>query len=151
MKTTLVVAGWHRQIIKVIFVAWFVGLPTVQALAQENVQDDSLTRGIYVSPPAKRYYQTCSDTLTEPHRPDLDVFLDAYDRGGCVGTVRTLMGFGEKLDPPRRFCLPDGTNTKDAIQVILSYIEEHPETVDQSFLGVAIKSLSAAWPCRSAQ
>jgi len=46
------------------------------------------------------------------------------------------------------FCQPEGVTPRQAVAVIIKYIEARPERMHERFGDLAIEALTAAWPCK---
>jgi hypothetical protein len=62
----------------------------------------------------------------------------------CASTVRTMM----YVAASRGICPPDGTTVGQAVRVIVTYIDHHPERMREPFEALALEALQQAWPCR---
>lgn len=72
---------------------------------------------------------------------------DAFMRGVCAGTVNTLVLSGPFYPAAGRFCPPKTAPVNQAVKVVVSYMDKHPEELHQSFFMIAHQALKAAWPC----
>jgi hypothetical protein len=89
---------------------------------------------------------------------DLSEYFDALHRTGTDEIrdgdwqkVATLQGFVMGVsDSVRdvRFCAPKGTSLGKMIEVTDDYIAANPELWDRPAVGVTIKALSSAYPCK---
>jgi len=73
--------------------------------------------------------------------------LGRQDTGYCVGAVNALTF----LSPTECVEIPDGVTFLQILQVIVRFIEAHPERMDDAFVGLAFEALLDAWPCRPQQ
>ncbi|MCF8533071.1 MAG: hypothetical protein K9G48_08715 [Reyranella sp.] len=71
-----------------------------------------------------------------------------FSQGDCAGTVYTLMILGPDLPDVLRHCVPDGVTTKQAVQVVVTYIDRLPQRMGDPFLWLSVEALRAAWPCK---
>ena len=67
---------------------------------------------------------------------------DTYVSGFCAGVVAGLVYM--RAD---RFCLPAEATFGQEIQVVMAYIDKHPEQMHLQFSQLAYVALKAAWPC----
>jgi hypothetical protein len=77
----------------------------------------------------------------------------AFLQGTCWGMVYSIMFTASRLRSPppvsenaRSLCLD--VVAGQATRVIVSYIEARPARMHESFYGLALEALRAAWPCR---
>jgi hypothetical protein len=107
----------------------------VSALAQ----DDKFT--------AKYLLPYCRDAITNkaPTVPS-----DAVMQGMCVGMIDALDFLMSQLpaeDKEYRSCPPSDATLKQTVQVVMKYIDERPERMNESFKKLAIEAIREAWPC----
>jgi hypothetical protein len=70
-------------------------------------------------------------------------------RGGvCAGKVSALLNVAVMLEPKFRFCKPEAVTIRQAIEVVLKRLEEHPEVWQRSFDALALALFIDTWPCR---
>jgi len=64
------------------------------------------------------------------------VTIDAVLQGMCVGIIDALNFMMAELPPEEkeyRICPPNGVSLKEAVQVVISYIEARPERMHENF------------------
>jgi hypothetical protein len=63
----------------------------------------------------------------------------------CIGTVRAILYLapGMGICPP-----PRGVTGDQAARVIVKYIDDYPEWLNQNFYGLAAQALRTVWPCQ---
>jgi|SRR3954447_8128187 hypothetical protein len=108
----------------------------VSALAQ---QDNKFT--------AKYLVPYCRDAITNK-APTMA--SDAVMQGMCVGMVDALDFIMTELPPEDkeyRSCPPSDATLKQTVQVVMKYIDERPERMNESFKKLAIEAIHDAWPC----
>jgi hypothetical protein len=68
---------------------------------------------------------------------------DMFSTGWCAGTVNTLkyMGGGNH-------CSPSAVTLRQAVLVVVRYIDARPERMHENFKELALEAMKAAWPCR---
>jgi Ssp1 endopeptidase immunity protein Rap1a len=106
------------------------------ALAQQN---DKFT--------AKYLLPYCRDAMNNK-APTLS--SDAVMQGMCVGMVDALDFLMSDLpaeDKEHRSCPPSDASLKQTVQVVIKYIDERPERMNESFKKLAIEAIRDAWPC----
>jgi len=67
--------------------------------------------------------------------------------GQCMGMVAALTEVGTVLVPQFRFCPPSGVTYTQALRVVLSYLDAHPQRTNEPLTALAVEALRAAWPC----
>lgn len=72
----------------------------------------------------------------------------SYWSGVCFGMILALANVEPFLEDKLRACIPEGATPGQISQVIVNYIEAHPELRHKPFLVLAIEATKAAWPCR---
>jgi hypothetical protein len=63
--------------------------------------------------------------------------------GFCAGTVVGLGFMGQ----PYGICVPPGTTSQQATDVVVRYIDGHPRRIHEDFNPLAVEALRANWPC----
>jgi len=84
------------------------------------------------------------------HMADPTYPAEAALGGMCLGVVLTLSAVIDVMPPKFRFCLPRDVTMSQQIQVIVDWLESHPEQQAQPFILVANYALHVAWPCPGA-
>jgi hypothetical protein len=67
--------------------------------------------------------------------------------GRCSGVVEVLMIFADELTATLKFCPPKGAPVIQGIRVVVRYLENHPERLQDPFVALAYEAMSEAWPC----
>jgi Rap1a immunity proteins len=76
---------------------------------------------------------------------------DAFGQGMCVGIISglaTSTALSRVTLKSAFFCAPEGSTIQQSMQVIVTYIDKHPERMDEPFVLLAISALQEAWPCK---
>jgi hypothetical protein len=73
---------------------------------------------------------------------------DMFKMGLCAGTIDTLVELAALMPEEVRFCLPGQVTRKQVAQVIVRYLEQHPESLHRKFVVLASAALLDAFPCR---
>ena len=73
--------------------------------------------------------------------PSIDLEFKA---GFCHGMVRAVAEIAAAADLA---CFPDGSLHGQTLQVVVQYVEAHPERMQDSFTALALEALRAIWPC----
>jgi Rap1a immunity proteins len=72
--------------------------------------------------------------------------------GSCIGQIQMLysLGFGQQLAANAKFCPPDGVTIDQTRKVVVKYIDDRPEQLQQPFFLLAIDALRGWLPRASA-
>ena len=121
--------------------ALIVGIALELALATSAPaqQDNKFT--------AKHLLPYCRDAMNNK-APTMS--SDAVMQGMCVGMVDALDFLMSDLpaeDKEYRSCPPSDATLKQTVQVVIKYIDERPERMNESFKKLAIEAIRDAWPC----
>jgi hypothetical protein len=76
---------------------------------------------------------------------------DAFGQGMCVGIITglaTSTALSRVTLKSAFFCAPEESTIQQSMQVIVTYIDKHPERIDEPFVLLAISALQEAWPCK---
>jgi Rap1a immunity proteins len=65
-----------------------------------------------------------------------------FQQGYCLGVIFTV---GE-MSP--NVCPGNEVTALQSLRVVVKYMENHPESLHESFRALAIRALSAAFPCK---
>lgn len=68
---------------------------------------------------------------------------EALNQGVCMGTVFTLMQLAEAIS----VCPPPSSTNYQGVRVVLKFIDDKPERLNDEFVALAIDALRKAWPC----
>ena len=96
---------------------------------------------------AKYLLPYCRDAINNK-APTLS--SDVVMQGMCVGMVDALDFLMSELpaeDKEYRSCPPSDATLKQTVQVVMKYIDERPERMNESFKKLAIEAIRDAWPC----
>ena|SRR6202035_4389265 len=69
-------------------------------------------------------------------------------QGVCIGQVRAFMQIQPIMEPNVRSCPPAEVTTEQAIGVVIQYVDEHPNMINERFVTIVILAFRAAWPCK---
>jgi Rap1a immunity proteins len=75
---------------------------------------------------------------------------DAVMQGMCVGIVDAIDFIMSELPPDEKefsSCLPGDVTLRQAVQVVITYIDARPERMHENFKKLAIEAIHDAWPC----
>jgi hypothetical protein len=89
---------------------------------------------------ANFYLSACRDFTVQSK-----ISSDSFTRGLCVGNIDALMTVGAPLG----ICPPPTATLKQAILVVVQYIDQRPARMHEVFAALAMEALEAAWPCKN--
>ena len=75
----------------------------------------------------------------------------SFEAGIWVGTLQTLRYIQPLLDPrygKADYCLPPGLPSEQEAQVVVTYLQSHPERLQEEGRTVALDALHQAFPCK---
>jgi hypothetical protein len=90
---------------------------------------------------ANYYHRGCIAFLADSPK---DLLL----QGACAGIVSTLFNLNDELPTYIRFCPPKGSTVGQAIRVVVTYLDNNPARLHESFILLSAEGLRKAWPCR---
>jgi hypothetical protein len=68
----------------------------------------------------------------------------------CGGIVVGLASVGQHLSLPEwQSCVPATSEARQLAQVVVNYIETHPERMREDFRRLTLEAFHDAWPCKS--
>ncbi len=74
----------------------------------------------------------------------------SFEAGVCVGMLQTLTYIQPLVDPKygkAGYCLPQGSADQQEIQVVVTYLQSHPERLQEEGQTLALDALHQAFPC----
>jgi hypothetical protein len=76
--------------------------------------------------------------------------MDAILQGMCVGIVDGIEFTMSEYPPDEKdlaVCPPNDLTLKEIVLVVIKYIDERPERMNENFKKLAIEAIHDAWPC----
>lgn len=70
--------------------------------------------------------------------------LGRQDTGYCVGAINALAF----LAPTECIEIPDSVTFLQVLLAVVSFIDAHPQRMDDAFVALAFEAMLEAWPCR---
>lgn len=106
--------------------------------------------------------KACKNAISvfEHRASNIDIIEVSMGSSFCVGYIRGvsdttkisyfgIMGKnGDLVAPFHYFCTPNEVGTEQEIRIVIKYLENHPEKLNQPMLYIIINALSAAFPCK---
>jgi hypothetical protein len=72
---------------------------------------------------------------------------EARSAGSCEGMIETAMLFSPNLPANVRACPPAQGSVLQSAKVLLRYLDNNPDRVNEPGITVAIEAFRDAWPC----
>ena len=66
----------------------------------------------------------------------------------CIGIFHELLYVGRALPVDIGWCNPPGVTNRQAMRVVIAYIERRPQRMHEDFRSLAAEALHEAWPCK---
>jgi len=73
---------------------------------------------------------------------------EARSAGSCEGMIETAMLFSPNLPADVRACPPAQGSILQSAKVLLRYIENNPDRLNEPGITIAIEAFRDAWPCQ---
>jgi hypothetical protein len=72
---------------------------------------------------------------------------EARSAGSCEGMIETAMLFSPNLPADVRACPPAQGSILESAKVLLQYLDENPDRLNEPGITLAIEAFRDAWPC----
>ena len=72
---------------------------------------------------------------------------EAVKEGECSGAIDAVFMLRRALDQSIRFCPPPRKNHAQNVNIVVKYLDDHPEQMNDDFTLLAIRAFDRAWPC----
>lgn len=117
----------------IVLVLCTFGLAASQARSQDKASGNFLIGACHVTVSVIEH----TGTIARP----LEAWRAGYCRGVVVGvdSVATLGG---------QVCKPEGVTSDQEVRVVAKYLEDHPESLNQTGSILAFQALRDAFPCK---
>jgi hypothetical protein len=78
---------------------------------------------------------------------------DAYKQGMCVGGVAGIMFLANAATKTtaHAICIPSTVSTAQSLTVVVRFLRNHPEKLNDAFASLVLDALREAWPCTKRQ
>jgi hypothetical protein len=77
---------------------------------------------------------------------------DYYDVGYCLGLTQgvrqTMRLLNEELPTTYQTCFPDGTTNGQGMRIVLKYLKDHPEQLQEDAVSLVYLAYKTAYPCK---
>ena len=116
-----------------------------------DVRGQSLNTGAQLKLDCRVYkrvvYILGDEIPDEPPRPLLDANSGSAV-GSCLGLVRGVFQISGLFRPTSEVCYPPATTLGQAIDVVLHYLEEHPDELHETDSLLVLRALQHEFPCQ---
>jgi hypothetical protein len=89
--------------------------------------------------------QKACQALIEGSFHDYDV---ARSAGACEAMVETAMVFSPNMPADVRGCPPPQGSVLESAKVLVRYLDNNPDRLEEAGITVALEAFRDAWPCR---
>ncbi|OAF03563.1 hypothetical protein AYJ54_03330 [Bradyrhizobium centrolobii] len=72
---------------------------------------------------------------------------DARSAGSCEGMIETAMLFAPNLPAEVRACPPAQGSILESAKILLQYIDNNPDRLNEPGITLALEAFRDAWPC----
>lgn len=72
---------------------------------------------------------------------------EARSAGACEGMIETAMFFSPNLPSDVRGCPPALGSITESAKVLLRYLDQNPDRLNEAGITLAIEAFRDAWPC----
>ena len=76
--------------------------------------------------------------------------MEAVKEGECSGAIEAIFMLRHALDPSVRFCAPPRAAVAQNARIVVKYLDDHPERMNDDFTLLVIRAFNRAWPCPTA-
>ena len=95
------------------------------------------------------YCQSADNSLNGRGVPSGDT-QQAVGEGLCMGIIAGIryVVTSSIVDPKYRLCIPDNVSTGQALSVVVNYMRNRPDQLNNIFSTVALSALVDTWRCK---
>jgi hypothetical protein len=65
----------------------------------------------------------------------------------CFSALTAIMNVEQYFKSEYAMCAPEGTKVAQYVPVVVAYLKNHPERLQENFHQLAVAALAAEWPC----
>jgi hypothetical protein len=73
---------------------------------------------------------------------------EARSAGECEGMIESAMVFSSNLPSDVRSCPPELGSTLESARVLLLYLEQNPDRLNEAGITLVFEAFRDAWPCQ---
>jgi hypothetical protein len=116
----------------------------VVCLAIIATADDTAAQASSSDTSAKHVYAACK--AFEQNQPISDPQVYNLE-GFCSGVVHGLAGISSSLAVELQSCVPPASTPAELALVVVKFLDEHPERMNEDFRLLVLEAFHNAWPC----
>jgi hypothetical protein len=76
--------------------------------------------------------------------------IEAVKVGECSGAIDAIFMLRRALDRSIRFCPPPRVNPGQNVKIVVKYLDDHPEQMNDDFTLLVVRAFNQVWPCPNA-
>jgi ATP-dependent DNA ligase len=70
--------------------------------------------------------------------------------GHCAGVIEALMVTSRLYSDGTKFCSPENASTSQGPKVLVKFLDEHPQALNEQAIILVLMAFKVAWPCSKA-
>jgi len=90
---------------------------------------------------------SCKKVYANPEAQKNMTSGESLSFGYCLGVVTSIFDLGPRLSSDEKFCPPQASSPRDAMRVIVSYVEAKRGSKESLYV-LGLEALQQAWPCK---
>ena len=90
---------------------------------------------------------SCKKVYGDPEAQKTMTSSESLAFGYCLGVVSAIFDLGPRLSSDERFCPPQASKPRDAMSIIVSYVEAKRGSKESLYV-LGLEALQKAWPCK---
>jgi Rap1a immunity proteins len=87
--------------------------------------------------------------LASDNRVPIDK-IEAVKAGECSGAIDAVFMLRRALDQSIRFCPPPRVALGQSVKIVVKYLDDHPEQMNDDFTLLVVRAFDHVWPCPNA-
>jgi hypothetical protein len=76
--------------------------------------------------------------------------IEAIKVGECSGAIDAIFMLRRALDQSIRFCPPPTVALGQNVEIVVKYLDDHPEQMNDDFTLLVVRAFNQVWPCPNA-
>jgi hypothetical protein len=73
--------------------------------------------------------------------------IEATKMGECYGAIDATFMLRRALDRSIRFCPPPRVAMEQNVKIVVKYLDDHPEQMNDDFTLLVVRAFNQVWPC----
>jgi Rap1a immunity proteins len=90
---------------------------------------------------------SCKKVYANPEAQKNMTSVESVSFGYCLGVVTSIFDLGPRLSSDEKFCPPQASRPRDAMSIIVSYLEAKRGSKESLYV-LGLEALQKAWPCK---